>query len=274
MKTMLNLYPQEGIMVAIADNLNTRNGAYIDALVKRDKKALSEIIEKIQAAGADMINVQCSLDGTGDEDMLPWVIDILSDQTASSLSLDSRNIRALEKAIPLCKKPPLVNFISKTEPEDKESLLSLVSGSGASLVLRASSGTIPSSLEAKLQIIEELIETANNADIPNERLFADPSIVHISSGMGQKHLVNSHECIRVLKELVEPPVNTIAWISNISPGMPKAVRKPLEAMFLTYLAGAGLDAAMVDVLDEHVRKAIYLIKSFRDEIVFSQADIM
>jgi len=85
--------------------------------------------------------------------------------------------------------------------------------------------------------------------------------------------VNSHECIRVLKELVEPPVNTIAWISNISPGMPKAVRKPLESAFLVYLAGAGLDVAMVDVLDQQVRKAIYLVKSFRDEIVFSQADI-
>jgi 5-methyltetrahydrofolate corrinoid/iron sulfur protein methyltransferase len=260
-------------MIAIADNLNTRNRAYIGALIKRDKEALSEIIEQIHASGADMINVQCSLDGTGDEEMLPWVTEILSDHTASSLSLDSRNIRALERTIPFCKKPPLVNFISKTEPEDKETLLSLVSGSGASLVLRASGGTIPSSLEAKLQIIEELIEMANNADIPNERLFADPSIVHISRGMGQKHLVNSHECIRVLKELVEPPVNTIAWISNISPGMPKAVRKPLEATFLTYLAGAGLDAAMVDVLDENIRKALYLIKSFRDEIVFSQADI-
>ena len=260
-------------MIAIADNLNTRNRAYIDALIKRDKKALFEIIKQIQAAGADMINVQCSLDGTGDEEMLPWVIEILSDHTASSMSLDSRNIRALEKTIPLCKKPPLVNFISKTEPENKETLLSLVSASGASLVLRASSGTIPSSLEAKLQIIEDLLEMANNADIPNERLFADPSIVHISRGMGQKHLVNSHECVRILKELVEPPVNTIAWISNVSPGMPKAVRKPLEATFLTYMAGAGLDAAMVDVLNENIRKAIYLIKSFRDEIIFSPADI-
>jgi cobalamin-dependent methionine synthase I len=55
--------------------------------------------------------------------------------------------------------------------------------------------------------------------------------------------------------------------------MPKTVRKPLEATFLTYLAGAGLDAAMVDVLDGNIRKAIYLIKSFRDEVVFSQADI-
>jgi len=264
----------EGTMIAIADNLNTRNGAYIDALIRRDKKALSEIIAQIQSSGADMINVQCSLDGTGDEEMLPWVTEMLSGQTASSLSLDSRNIRALEKTIPLCKKPPLVNFISKTEPQKKETLLALVSASGASLVLRASSGTIPSSLEAKLQIIEDLIEMANNADIPNERLFADPSIVHMSRGMGQKHLVNSHECVRILKELVEPPVNTIAWVSNISPGLPKAVRKPLEATFLTYLAGAGLDAAMVDVLDENIRKAIYLIKSFRDEIVFSQADIM
>jgi len=30
---------------------------------------------------------------------------------------------------------------------------------------------------------------------------------------------------------------------------------------------------MVDVLDEELRKAIYLVKSFKDEIVFSPADI-
>jgi len=245
----------------------------MEALLKRDEKALSAVIEQIVRSGADMINVQCSLDGTGDEDSLPWIIQRIQDHTRGALSLDSRNIRALRETIPLCTRPPLVNFISKTEPGESESLLALVSDSGSSLVLRASSGTIPSSLEAKLQIIEELIERANAADIPNERLYADPSIVHISRGMGQKHLVNSHECIRILKDLVEPPVNTIAWISNISTGMPKAVRKPLEAAFLTYLAGAGLDAAMVDILDAAVNRAIYLIKSFRDEVIFSQIDI-
>jgi cobalamin-dependent methionine synthase I len=260
-------------MIAIADNLNVRNSAYLDALVKRDKKVLSAIAEEIQKSGADMINVQCSLDGIGDEDSLPLIVEIISDYTEGPFSLDSRNIQALRRSMPLCKKPPLINFISKTEPENQEDLLSLVAGTGASLILRASGGTIPSSLEAKLQIIEELIEKANGADIPNERLFADPSVVHISRGMGQNHLVNSLECIRILKELVEPPVNTIAWISNISPGMPRVVRKWLEASFLTYLAGAGLDAAMVDVLDEQIAKSIYLIKSFRDEVIFSPTDI-
>lgn len=260
-------------MIVIAENLNTRNRTYMDAVSSRDRKTVAELVKKLKESGADMINVQCSLDGAGDEDTLPWVTEIVRDSTNTDISLDSRNTNALKKALPLCKKPPLINFISETEPEDQEALLSLVASSGASLVIRASRGTVPTTLEAKLQIIEGLLDIANAADIPNERLFADPSIVHIGSGMGQKHLSNSYECIRVLKELIEPPINTIAWISNISTGLPKALRKPLEATLLTYLAGAGLDAAMVDVLDENIRKAIYLIKSFRDEIVFSQADI-
>jgi len=260
-------------MIAIADNLNTRNKIYMDALMRRDEKTVTELIKKIEDSGADIINVQCSLDGAADEDSLPWVIKILSAVTDKIVSLDSRNTLALKKAMSLCKKPPIVNFISKTEPKDQETMISLVSQSGASIVIRASSGTIPSSLETKLQIIEDLIEMANGADIPNDRIFADPSVVHISRGMGQKHLVNSRECVMLLKELVEPPVNTIAWISNISTGLPKLLRKPLEASFLTYMAGTGLDAAMVDILDESIRRSLYLIKSFRDEIVFSQADI-
>lgn len=259
-------------MLAIADNLNTRNKAYMEALGRKDRGALLDIVKTVREANPDMINVQCSLDGVGDEENLPWVVEVLA-ASSSRLSLDSRNVAALRKSVPKCTEPPLINYLSKTEPADREALLSLVAESGASLVLRASAGTIPSSLEAKLQIIEDLIDRANAADIPNELLFADPSIVHIGRGEGQKHLVNSLDCIHILKDLIEPPINTIAWISNISPGMPKDIRKRLEAAFLIYLAGAGLDAAMVDVADVRLRKAVYLVKAFRDEIVFSQADI-
>jgi cobalamin-dependent methionine synthase I len=258
-------------MIVIADNLNTRNKTYMEAVRSRNKKALSEFVK--QLSQADMINVQCSIDGSGDEENLPFVVGVVIDETGKDICLDSRNIKALKNSVPLCKKPPLINYISATEPEEKEELLKLVSDSGASLVIRATKATPPSSLEAKLQIIEDLLEISNSADIPNERLFADPSVVHIGRGVGQKHIANSTECIKILKDLMEPPINTIAWISNVSAGMPVALRKKVEAAFLCYLSGAGLDAAMVDVLDEDLRKAIYLVKSFKDEIVFSPADI-
>jgi len=260
-------------MIVVAENLNTRNRAYMNAVKKRDKKTLKGLMKKLNEEGADIINLQCSLDGADDENTLPWVTEVLCNTVDSGISLDSKNVHALKKALPICKNPPLINYLSENEPVDQEGLLSLVTSSGASLVIRASRVTIPSSLEAKLQIIEDLLEMANEADIPNEKLFIDPSIVHIGRGMGQRHILNSYECVKVIKDLVQPPLNTIAWVSNISSGLPKTLRKPLEASFLTYMAGAGLDAAMVDILDKNIKRALYLIKSFRDEIIFSKTDI-
>lgn len=260
-------------MIVIAENLNTRNKSYMEAVRKKDAKTIAKLSKDLLNAGAEIINVQCSLDGSGDVDTLPMVAQTVVEATGLPISLDSRNIEAIKKSIPLCDKPPIINFVSATEPADRNSLFSLLADSKASVIIRASRGIVPTSLEAKLQIIEELIEEANAADIPNERLFADPSIVHIGRGLGQDHLVNSHECILALKEMVDPPINTIAWISNVSTGIPKALKSRLNSSFLTYLCGAGLDAAIVDVFDLEIRKTIYLIKSFRDEIIFSPADI-
>jgi len=260
-------------MIVIAENLNTRNKIYMEAVRKKDVQTISILSKELSVAGAEMINVQCSLDGSGDAETLPMVVEAVAKATGLLIALDSRNIEALKKAIPLCNKPPLINFISATEPADPNELLSLVADKKTGLVIRASKGIVPTSIEAKLQIIGDIIEKANAADIPNERLFADPSIVHIGRGMGQNHLVNSHACILALKEMVEPEINTIAWISNISTGMPRALQPLINSTFLSYLSGAGIDAAMVDVLDPEIKKTIYLIKSFRDEIIFSPADI-
>ena len=263
-------------MIAVADNLNTRNKTYMAAVEARDSKTISGLAKKLYEAGADVINVQCSLDGSGDEDRLPWIFETVQNAADCVLCIDSRNTEAIRKALSLSKKPPLINYISENEPAQRQDCFALASRAKAHIVLRASrSGNIPTSFEGKLQILEALLEDANRADIPNERLFLDPSLIHIGRGAGQDHIMNAHECILALREMVDPPVNTIAWISNVSTGMsPRPVRKMTEASILTYLAGAGLDAAMLDILDPGISHALYFIKSFRDEIVFSPADLV
>lgn len=260
-------------MIVIADNLNTRNRPYMEAVRNKDIKAIGRMAKELEAAGADIINIQCSIDGAGDEDTLPLMVEAVNEVTGLGLCLDSRSVSAVKWSIPLCRKPPFINFLSATEPDAVEELLELVATSNASLIIRASKGIIPVTIEAKMQILEELIEEANAADIPNQRLFVDPSIVHIGRGMGQSHIGNSYECIRLIKEVVEPPINTTAWISNISSGLPRDLSPKVNAAFLSYLAGAGLDAAMVNVLDPEIKKTVYLIKAFRDELVFSPAEI-
>ncbi len=259
-------------MIAIAENLNTRNRVYMEALKDFDPETIRRLAGELIEAGADGIVVQCSLDGTGDEEMLPRVVEVLSRAYDTTLCLDTRNAEALRRAVPLCRKAPIINYLS-LEEEDPEEILSLCRDRQCLLILRALKGIIPTSLEGKLQVLEELIEMANGADISNKRLFADPSIVHLGRGMGQEHLVSSHGCIMALKEMVEPPINTIAWVSNISTGLRKQHKSRVNSTLLSYLAGAGLDAALLDVLDPEIMKTVYLIRAFRDEVVFSQADL-
>jgi cobalamin-dependent methionine synthase I len=259
-------------MLVMADNLSVRNKAYMDAVKKKDKKEIGAMAKELAAKGAELINIQVSLDGIGDEDALPMATEAVQQAVDLPLCLDSRNVKALRNAVPLCNEPPIINYLSADE-KNPEEFFALVRETKSNIIIRALKGTVPTTLEAKLMIIEDLIEKANAADIPNERIFADPSVVHISKGMGQEHLLNAHECIVVLNELVDPPINTAVWISNVTTGLPKNLKPTVASAYLCYLAGAGLHAAMVNVKDPEIMKAVYLIKSFRDEIIFSPADL-
>jgi cobalamin-dependent methionine synthase I len=259
-------------MLVIADNLNVRNAAYMDALKKKDKTAVEAMAKELASLGADMINVQVSSDGVGDEDLLPLAVEAVQDGAGLPLCLDSRNVKALRKAVPLCKEPPLINYLSADEKNPDE-MLTLVRETKSNIIIRALKGTVPMTLEAKLMIIEDLVEKANAADVPNERIFADPSVVHISKGMGQEHLLNAHESIIVLNDMIEPPLNTAVWISNVTTGLPKKLKSTVASAYLSYLAGAGLHAALVNVKDADLMKTVYLIKTFRDEITFAEGDL-
>jgi 5-methyltetrahydrofolate--homocysteine methyltransferase len=259
-------------MLVIADNLNIRNASYREALRKKDRNAIASMARELAAHGADMINVQVSADGVGDEEFLPMAAEAVQKAVDLPLTLDSRNVKALKKAVPLCKEPPIINYLSADE-NNPEEIFTLVRDTKSNLIIRALKGTVPMTLEAKLMIIEDLIEKANAADIPNERLFADPSVVHIGKAMGQEHLLNAHEAIIVLNEMVDPPINTVVWISNVTTGLPRNIRSSVASSYLSYLAGAGLHAAMLNVKDPEIMKAVYLIKTFRDEITFAAADL-
>src|SRR5208283_3651014 len=199
-------------MLVIAENLNIRNKAYMRAVSSRDRNTIESMAKDLAGRGADLINVQCSSDGIGDEKTLPFVAEAVQKASGLPLCLDSRNGAALKMALEFCKESPIINYLSGDE-ENRDEILSIVKDSKANLIIRALKGTVPATYEAKLLILEELIENANVADIPNERLFADPSLIHIAAGMGQENLLNAHECIIALNELVDPRINTIIWLS-------------------------------------------------------------
>lgn len=260
-------------MLIIAENLNIRNGRYMSALKDFSDGAIQKLVGELIDAGANALNIQTSSDGTGDEMLLPKVVQAIEQVSNVQLVLDTRNTEALAKAIPLCKIPPIINYLA-AGAGDVDGIIALCQRHGCSLVLRAMKDEIiPTSLDDRLQAIETLIEKANAAGISNEYLLADPSIVHMGQGMGQDYVRIYREFVNALGELTDPPVGTIAWISNISTGLPHDLRPSINSTFLAYLMGAGLKAALVDVLDEKIADTVYLLRVFNNETVFSASEI-
>lgn len=259
-------------MLFIAENLNIRNERFMKALKDSSSDAIQRLAAALVDAGADALNIQASRDGAGDEVNLPKVVRAINQTSSIQLVLDSRNTDALARAIPLCNKPPIISYLA-AGAGNMDEMLGLCQKHDCRLVLRAmKDDIIPSSLDDRLQVIETLIEKANAAGITNQRLLADPSIVHMGRGMGQDYVRICREFVSALDELTDPPVGTIAWISNISTGLPHDIRPLISATFLAYLMGAGMQAALVDVLDEKMAETIYLLRAFNNELIFSAAE--
>ena len=90
-------------MLVIAENLNVRNAAYMEALKKKDRKAIEAMAKDLASSGADMINIQCSLDGSGDEEALPLA-------TEAARRLERSRLLAAVPTLSVC--PAILSFTS------------------------------------------------------------------------------------------------------------------------------------------------------------------
>jgi cobalamin-dependent methionine synthase I len=172
----------------------------------------------------------------------------------------------------VCKKPPIVNYLSIEESRLRQ-VLPLVASSGASIVILVSDPAAPADAGEMLHKSAILVGAANAEGISSDRVFVDPGLIHITSELGQRHAAEVLEFLRDLPRVFDPPVKSTCWLRNSSSGAPAAKRSVIEtAMFLT-LAGAGLSSAFLDVLRRENRRAVRLANIFEDKLVYSDGDI-
>jgi len=260
-------------MLVIANNLSFRNKAFVKAARSGDTSAMSAMARELKDAGADILNISLSLDGDGDEKYMAAAAGAVR-EAGLPLSIDSRNPRAHKEAIKAAGVPLIINYVS-AEPSrarDMDEVIGIAAENRTDLVLYALRGGTPHDSEERLAIISELIERANDAGVDNSRLIVDPVILHVAGGIGQRHAVAVQETLYGLRELVEPPVRTTCWLSNVSAGAPKELRFAINDTFLAMLAGLGLWSACLDVLNRETMRTVRLIRALKDEAVYSTAD--
>ncbi|MFH1383152.1 MAG: dihydropteroate synthase [Chloroflexota bacterium] len=268
-------------MLVIANNLTTRR-SLIERIFRQSQAAkwdseqpaadkLKETARQCAAAGANLLEIDTQQHFDRPE-AVEFAVKAVQQATNLPLCLSTNNVEALEAGLRLCRRPPLVNYVSIDVTRIKE-VLPLVAKYQAEVVLLVSDPAAPTDAREMLEKAAILIGAANEAGVPSSRILVDPGIIHISKDIGQRHLAEVFEFLRALSEATEPPVRSTCWLSNISAAAPRRFHWLLETSLLLTLAGAGLSSVFIDVLQRENRRALRLVRIFNNELVYSDGEL-
>jgi 5-methyltetrahydrofolate corrinoid/iron sulfur protein methyltransferase len=239
-------------MLLIGENLHIISKTVSDAINQKDKRGLQQMAEKQVAAGMDYIDLNIG-PARKNPEVMGWLVEIVQEVVECPLSLDSTNPLAMEVGLKVAKRPPLINSASGKQ-ESKERMLPLAIQYKCDVVLSVLTDRgIPSDTEARAESIMDTAAFANELGIENERLWIDPILLPI--GVSQQGVVACLEFTQMLPDLL-PGVKSTIGLSNLSNGVPQALRGILNRTYAVMLQRYGMHSAIVDAFDAELRDLV------------------
>ena len=238
-------------MIFIGERINTGFKAIKEAVINRDGDVIKETAIKQQKAGADYLDVNLGAVSAKPEDLC-WMIEQVQDAVDLPISIDSNKVLMLKEAIPMCKKPPLVN--STTADDFKlDAILPLIAEHKASVIgLAMDESGSPKTVDARVEFAGQIFAKIMEYDITPEQLFLDPIVMPLKFMQDQaKEILGATAQFKLFSD---PPCHIVCGLSNISNGTTQ--KKLINRTFAVMLVANGLDAVILDVNDEDLVNAI------------------
>ena len=239
-------------MLIIGEKLNgtlKKTGA---AIAAQDVAFVQDLAQRQVAAGADFIDVNAGTAPEREPDDLIWLVDSIQAVTEKPLCLDSANPAALAAALDRVVRPPMINSISG-ETKRLAGVLPLVPGRACGVVaLLLDDNGIPKDVAGRLAVARRILERTRAAGVPDEQVYFDPLAIAVSTR--QDGGLVALDTMRSLRAEA-PAVRFSIGLSNISFGLP--ARRVVNRVFLALALQAGLDAAILDPLDESLISELF-----------------
>mmetsp|Transcript_22490 Transcript_22490/g.10824 ORF Transcript_22490/g.10824 Transcript_22490/m.10824 type:complete len:297 (+) Transcript_22490:7739-8629(+) len=252
-------------MLLIGESLNVISTKIGRAYKERDPKPIQEEALFQKEKGMDYIDINLGPAKKDGHELMPWVVEVVQDVvTDIPLSLDTSNINAIEAALKVCKpcgRPHLINSIM-CRPERYEKMVPIAAEYEADFIaLLWGPDGLPRDENERAALCVELLYFANEAGIPNEKIWVDGLVTPVN--IQQPQLISLMAFQSMLQDIA-PGVNSTCGLSNISNGPPDDLRPILNQTYMVMLQKHGMVSVIADPLDDQL---IDIAKGNRQDIV-------
>ena len=238
-------------MILIGERVNAGFKDINRAIVNKDGDVIKEWAKKQADAKADYIEVNLGTASNKPEDLC-WMIEQVQEVVDTPISIDNNRPAMLKEAIPVCKKPPLVNSVTAVEEKMNE-LLPIVAEHKASIIgLAMDEAGSPKDADKRVENAGKIFAKTMEFGMEPEQLFLDPIVMPLKFMQEQaKEILKGASQFTLFSD---PPCHIVCGLSNISNGTTK--KSLINRTFAAMLIANGLDAVICDVMDDELVNSI------------------
>jgi len=249
-------------MILFGESLNVISTKIGKAFKERDPEPIKEEALFQKEKGMDYIDINLGPAKKDGHELMPWVVEVVQEVVDDiPLLLDTSNIDAIEAALKVCKLTPIVNSIM-CRPERYEKMIPMTAEAGAEFVaLLWGPEGLPRDENERAALCVELLYTANEAGIPNEKIWVDGIVTPVN--IQQPQAISLMEFQGMLQDIA-PGARSTCGLSNISNGPPEHLRPILNQTFMVMLQKYGMESVIADPLDDQL---ISIARGERQDIV-------
>jgi 5-methyltetrahydrofolate corrinoid/iron sulfur protein methyltransferase len=255
-------------MIFIGERINTGFKEIKAAVLAHDASAIKEWAVKQTKAKATYLDVNLGAASSKVEDLC-WMIEQVQSVSDLPISIDTNKYPMLKEAVPLCKKPPLINSTPAIEAKMKE-IFPLVAEYGCSIIgLVMDEAGSPKTVEKRVEIGGQILATAMEYGIQPDHVFLDPIVMPLKYMQDQAKIILA--AANQFQLFSDPPPHVVCGLSNISNG---AIHKKLiNRTFAVMMAASGMDAVIMDVTDEELVNALLTADLMMNRSIYADSYI-
>jgi 5-methyltetrahydrofolate corrinoid/iron sulfur protein methyltransferase len=249
-------------MLLIGESLNVMSKKIGKAFKERDPKPIQKEALFQREKGMDYIDINLGPAKKEGHELMPWLVKVVQEVVDDvPLALDTSNIEAIQAALKVCKLTPIINSIM-CRPERYEKMIPIAAESGANFVaLLWGPEGLPRDENERAALCVELLYAANEAGIPNEKIWVDGIVTPVN--IQQPQAISLMQFQGMLQDIA-PGARSTCGLSNISNGPPEHLRPILNQAYMVMLQKYGMESVIADPLDDQL---IAIARGQRQDIV-------
>jgi len=251
-------------MFAIGERINGMFKSVAAAIRDQNPEPIQRLARDQLAAGAAALDVNVGPAAADPVAAMEWLVKAIREVTDAPLAIDSTKPEVMERGLELAGPGSIINS-TKGQQEQLDIFLPMAMRHQASVIVLTIDETgIPRDATGRSEIALRAVAAAMEHGLDMDRLMVDAVI--LPANVAQPTAGHVLDTIRNVKLLSDPPPKTVLGLSNVSQG---ATQRPLiNRTYLVMALAAGLDAAILDVLDTGMMDAMITAEVLLNRAVY------